>query len=245
MKKYSVVSFSGGKDSTAMLLKMLELNIPIDEIRYFDCGSWEFPQMKKHIDKVENYINRPINRMKYKYSFDFLFSEKVTKRGFKGYGFPTMVYRWCTGIKMNTLKKGLNKKETILYLGFTIDELQRAKPINARGLDSIFPLIEWGWDEQDCLDYCYSRGFDWDGLYEYFDRVSCWCCPFQKLQGLRNLRKYFPNLWRKLLDMQKETISKHEGKISDMAISFRMDGTTVFDLEERFKKEDMQGKLFR
>lgn len=32
----NIVSFSGGKDSTAMLFKMLELNMPIDEVIYAD-----------------------------------------------------------------------------------------------------------------------------------------------------------------------------------------------------------------
>lgn len=34
MKKH-IVCFSGGKDSTAMLLKMIENNMPIDDIIFF------------------------------------------------------------------------------------------------------------------------------------------------------------------------------------------------------------------
>ena len=67
------------------------------------------------------------------------------------------------------------------------------------------PLAEWGWTEADCLKYCYSHGFDWGGLYEIFHRVSCWCCPLQSLEELRNLRKHFPDLWAKLLDMEHRT----------------------------------------
>ena len=51
----NVISFSGGKDSTAMLLMMLEKNMPIDEIIFCDTGK-EFPQMYDHIDKVQKYI---------------------------------------------------------------------------------------------------------------------------------------------------------------------------------------------
>ena len=40
-----VVSFSGGKDSTAMLLRMLELGMRVDEILYCDTYM-EFPQME-------------------------------------------------------------------------------------------------------------------------------------------------------------------------------------------------------
>ncbi len=49
---FNVVSFSGGKDSTAMLLKMIEEKIDIDCVLFCDTGL-EFPQMYEHIDKVE------------------------------------------------------------------------------------------------------------------------------------------------------------------------------------------------
>ena len=48
----NVVSLSGGKDSTALLLMMLEKNIPVHSAVFFDTG-WEFPPMYEHIDKLE------------------------------------------------------------------------------------------------------------------------------------------------------------------------------------------------
>jgi 3'-phosphoadenosine 5'-phosphosulfate sulfotransferase (PAPS reductase)/FAD synthetase len=47
-----VVSFSGGKDSTAMLIKLVESGYPISAVLFFDTG-WEFPEMYRHIEKVE------------------------------------------------------------------------------------------------------------------------------------------------------------------------------------------------
>ena len=57
-----VVSFSGGKDSTAMLLRMIEEGMRVDLILFCDTGL-EFPAMYDHIGKVEKYINRPIERI--------------------------------------------------------------------------------------------------------------------------------------------------------------------------------------
>jgi len=108
-----VISFSGGKDSTAMLLRMIEMGMDIDEVRYFDCGTWEFPQIHDHIEKVEKYINMPVTRMRHRYSFDYLFAKKKTNKGFIGYGFPSMIYRWCTGKKMDTLRKGIFKEDVL------------------------------------------------------------------------------------------------------------------------------------
>ena len=57
--KYYVVSLSGGKDSTAMVLRLIEENRPIDEIIFCDTGL-EFPQMYEHLKQLEAYIRRPI-----------------------------------------------------------------------------------------------------------------------------------------------------------------------------------------
>ena len=66
-KKY-VVSLSGGKDSTAMLLRLIAEKRPIDYIIFCDSGL-EFPQMYEHISKLEKYINRPIIRLKAEHDF--------------------------------------------------------------------------------------------------------------------------------------------------------------------------------
>lgn len=54
MKKH-IVSFSGGKDSTAMLLRMVELNMPVDIILFADTGM-EFEEIYSHIESIEEYL---------------------------------------------------------------------------------------------------------------------------------------------------------------------------------------------
>ena len=75
-----IVSFSGGKDSTAMLLRMVEENMQIDDIVFCDTGK-EFPQMYEHIKKVEEYIKRPITIIKSDKSFDYYMFEHEKTRG--------------------------------------------------------------------------------------------------------------------------------------------------------------------
>ena len=67
-----IVSFSGGKDSTAMLLRLVEEKKPIDDIVFCDTGK-EFPDLIKQIDTVENYINMPITRISADKRFDEYF----------------------------------------------------------------------------------------------------------------------------------------------------------------------------
>ena len=49
---FHAVSLSGGKDSTALLLLMIERGMPIDAVIWADTGM-EFPEMYGHIAKVD------------------------------------------------------------------------------------------------------------------------------------------------------------------------------------------------
>ena len=68
----TLASVSGGKDSTAMLLRLLEEGRQVDEILFCDTGL-EFPQMYAHLEKLERYIGRPITRLKAPYTFEQYF----------------------------------------------------------------------------------------------------------------------------------------------------------------------------
>ena len=97
-----VISFSGGKDSTALLLRMLEEKMPVDVILFCDTGL-EFPQMYEHLDKVEQYTGRAITRLKPPHSFEYFFYEYSPERKnpalskYRGFSWPGPKQRWCTG----------------------------------------------------------------------------------------------------------------------------------------------------
>ena len=182
---WHVVSFSGGKDSTCMLLKMLENNMPVDDIIFCDTGK-EFDEMYAHIKKVEKYINRKITVLKADKSFEYMLLEyekkKGKNKGQKGYSFPDFRNRWCTQyFKKSIVKKYLKEKykdcDVIEYHGIAADETKRLEKNKEKNVR--YPLNEWGMTEADALNYCYNHGFDWGGLYKKLGRVSCWCCPLK------------------------------------------------------------------
>ena len=86
--------------------------------------------------------------------------------------------------------------------------------------------MDWKVTEENALEYCYKKGFDWSGLYKKYKRVSCWNCPLQSLSDLKALWKYFPELWVRLIKMQDQS-----------EWQFRKD-YTLEELDERFRKEE-------
>ena len=239
-----VISFSGGKDSTAMALEMLERGEEIHSIVAFDTG-WEFPQMMDHWGKFEKYTGIKLERVHPKQPFDYwLFDRPVRRRGESeiyrlGNGWPSPMRRWCTREKVNAIGRHFKSitKPFIVSIGYAADETKRLdKPtLKEKPYDVRYPLIEWGVDEAQALQICKKHGFDWDGLYEHFNRVSCFCCPLQPLSELRVLRKEFPELWQTMINWDARCKGNNPG-------FSRYD--TVMDLERRFAEENRLGDDF-
>jgi len=208
-----------------MLHLMLDRGESIHSVLFFDTG-WEFPQMYAHLDLIEQKAGLKVNRLNPSKPFEYWMFDRVKEKGaigVVGYGWPN-TYRWCTELKTREIDKYQSKVNNCIgCIGIAADEIHRVK----RG--KRYPLIEYGMSEADCLQYCKDLGYTWGGLYESFHRVSCWCCPNKSLPELRNLRRNFPDLWAKLLDMDARQPS-HVAPFKS--------GVSVFDLEHRFSRED-------
>lgn len=226
-----IISFSGGKDSTALLLMMLEKNMKIDDIIHADTGM-EFPKLYEHIEKVEKYIGLKITRVRAKYGFEYLLGEiprtNKSKYTHDGRGWADMRVRWCTSeLKTYPINRYIKKKyenNIIQYVGIAKDEEHRANNYKTK-LNIKYPLVDWNITEKQALEYCYDKGFDWGGLYKLFKRVSCYCCPLQSLNELRVIYNEYPNLWKDMLRMDKKSWR-----------SFRQD-YTLQQLNDKFKSE--------
>ncbi len=246
--EFRVASFSGGKDSTAMVLRLLEEGHHLDAIIFCDTGL-EFPEMYNHIDLVEKNIGRPITRLKNKDSFEYLmFDHPVNRKqvtsfaekyglNHTGYGWAGPRMRWCTtrlkDIPREHFLREIRKKHKVVeYVGIAADEQYRLERSRNKNPNHRHPLVDWGMTEADCLQYCYDRGYDWGGLYNTFKRVSCWCCPLQSLPELRKLYHTFPDLWEKLKDWDSRTWRqfREDYAVADLEIRF--------DLEDEYLRSD-------
>lgn len=246
--KYYIASFSGGKDSTAMVLHLIERRDPLDEVIFCDT-TMEFPAMLRHVEKVKQVIEAAgikFTKLQSEHDFEYYLTKvpvpnrkpTSSQYGIPGYGWPSFKIRWCTSnLKTNIIKAYLaplnDKYDVIQYIGIAADEDYRMERANNQSPNHRHPLRDWGWTEDDAMAYCRERGYDWEGVYEIFkdpktgrSRVSCWCCPLSSYDNLRKLRRHFPELWQNLLDLDSKQWQ-----------SFTH-GYSVMDIDKRFALED-------
>jgi hypothetical protein len=224
-----------------MILLLIEKKCPPDEVVFFNNGV-EYQAIYHVRDLLVPYFESlGIRYTELHPEKPFLWNmleRPVCKRGTKtihkyGYSWCGGTCRWGTSMKLNALKKHTNNGWD--YVGLAANETHRFTKENRP--NRLLPLVDWGMTEKDTLDYCYSMGIHWeeDGirLYDLLDRVSCWCCGNKNLKELRNMFLYMPDYWEKLKQLQEKTPFPFR----------RNEKHTIFDLEERFRKEQA-GKVF-
>jgi len=228
-KKPIIVSLSGGKDSTAMLHRLLEKKATIVGVLHFD-GGWEHEEIGPHLRQIVRKTGLTITTVRPLLDFTTCFADiQVTanqdhpaeniKKGqprHRGYGWPSKSRRWCTDIKTRALKQAAKRihPDAIHAIGYTIDEHVRA--INPDQVQlrregrTIYPLIDDAFTQADSLSYCRELGYHWHGLYNHFSRVSCWCCPLRSLRDWRETKKHRPYTWVNLLELARRCPNHHQ-----------------------------------
>lgn len=224
-----------------MVLRIIEEQYPLDEVVYFDIGV-DFDSIYQNVERIKPILEAygaELTVLKPKDTFLYTMLEKpVKKRNGKlqcGYKWCGGNCRWGTTLKLEAIAEH-NKKygdEAIVeYVGIAADEKERINRERNGNRVKIYPLVEWGMTEADCLQYCYSHGWHWNEngyeLYDLLDRVSCKYCRNKNLQELRNIYHFMPEVWQELKDLQDKVGMPYK------------DGKTIHDLEMRFITEDAQ-----
>lgn len=207
MKPYYVANISGGKDSMAMFIALLENGYNIDEVIFFDTG-WEFDCIYKNISYVVDVcysldikctIIQPDKSFEYM-MFDYKFKKRAKPHLEQiGKSWCGGLCRWGTFEKVKAINNHFKQseyvdKEIYHYIGLAYDEQNRIA--KNKDLHKIYPLNEMQITEQKALDICIKNGIDFKEngvcLYDILDRVSCWCCSNKNLKELRNYYLYLP-----------------------------------------------------
>lgn len=184
-----IVGFSGGNDSTAMVLRMAELGEDFECL--FTPVRNEPPELFAHVARVAELIQRPIVEPP-NVSLMFLIVQNRS--------LPNFQARWCTrqGKIQPTTAYLMSLAERPIYcVGFRADEDAR-EGLYGEFATYRYPLQEWGWKLPDVLNYLDARDI------RPPKRTNCMLCYDQQLGEWWELWKTRPDEYAKgeLLEAQ-------------------------------------------
>ncbi len=173
MSELHVVALSGGKDSTAMALRLAEVE-PREYLYVCTPTGNELPEMFAHWRKLIGLLGAPIMPI-----------VATTLGGLieKQNALPNWRQRWCTKyLKIHPFAQFLARqvasgRTVISYVGLRADEEEREGGDYTRIPDATmrFPLREWGWGLSDVVGYLAEKQVTIPA------RTDCAVCFFQRL----------------------------------------------------------------
>ena len=236
-----ILSLSYGKDSLACLGAIEQLGWPLDRIVTADVWAtdtipadlppmvefkaWADAEIKKRYGITVEHVCAMDGGRKRTYQDVFYRQRQSCKNGnnlHKMYGCPFQNGAWCNDrLKICALRK-INLRG-VQYIGIAVDEPGRFHTLTEKKKS---PLVEIGWTEANCRLWCEENDL-LSPIYTTATRGGCWFCHNQGVDQLRLLRRNYPELWALMLKWD-----------ADSPVTFKADGHTVHDYEERFRLED-------
>jgi 3'-phosphoadenosine 5'-phosphosulfate sulfotransferase (PAPS reductase)/FAD synthetase len=217
-----VVGLSGGKDSTALALRLAEIEPRDYEYICNETGN-ELPAMQDHWKKLEDLLGKPILRVRYTKDLEGSIRQMNM--------LPSVFARWCTRVlKIQPTIAYMEKLPpgSVLYVGLRADEEER-KGLYGEDITIRFPMREWGWKEADVWAYLDKRGVCIP------KRTDCAWCPYQRLGEWRDLHQNYPDLWAQGVALEKE-----------MGATFRSPGRDTWPADmEALGREFASGRKLR
>lgn len=166
-----VVALSGGKDSTAMALRLAEVEPDVQRMYVCTPTGNELPEMFAHWLRLGELLGQPVLPV---------VATSLEERVRHYTALPNWRQRWCTKeLKIEPFARFLMlNAPTMSYVGLRADEVGRGGvDYEAFVPDTItrYPLREWGWGLADVTGYLADRGV------EVPRRTDCAVCFFQRL----------------------------------------------------------------
>lgn len=206
------INFSGGKDSSCLILLAKEANI-YTELIYMKSGlelpgCVEFVQEQANKFGLKLHITDPVRD----YYGDF--PTVVRKYGY----FPSRGYTYCSsrlklrpsrvylrnlyGFKHVYRVNGVRKSESPRRAKMYADKPPiRPDPENS-GHFLVEPLHDW--TGQDVKDYLKENDFEVLELYKDFKVSGCAYCPFYQVEIYQRILNVYPNIYDGIIEVEKE-----------------------------------------
>jgi len=224
-----IFSYGGGTNSKAALIGMRERDIIPDDIIFCDTKG-EKPHTYQDIQEMSVWcINNGFPPIR------ILTNEKASRKGglenmcLEAKSLPSIAYgfKTCSLIFKKEPFDDYLKKQGITeferWVGFDSGESRRAKVFEG----TRYPLIEWGWFREDCVEAIKRAGLSQPG------KSSCFFCPSSKKQEVLQLRKDYPELAKRAVEMEQNAILT---EIKGLGRNYAW--------ADLYKADDDQGKLF-
>jgi 3'-phosphoadenosine 5'-phosphosulfate sulfotransferase (PAPS reductase)/FAD synthetase len=180
-----VIALSGGKDSTAMALRLKELHPHTDYTYVCTPTGDELPEMFEHWRWLGNKLGKPIVPVMHTTGLKGVCRKEKMLPNFRA--------RFCTRIlKIEPYRRWLiDNAPCVSYVGLRADEEGRAGGAysDIPGVEMCFPLRDWGWREHDVWFYLNSNRI------HIPRRTDCARCYHQRIGEWWTLWKEFPELW--------------------------------------------------
>ena len=90
-----------------------------------------------------------------------------------------------------------NQEKVTKLIGYDADETHRTgKDYTSDKYDFRYPLVEWGWGRDDCIEAIDRAGLPQPG------KSSCFFCPSSKPKEILELGRKYPELLKRALEME-------------------------------------------
>lgn len=180
----NIVALSGGKDSTALALRLMEVEPKAYTYICTPTGD-ELPEMVAHWRELGVLLGQPILQLQHKLNLNELIE-------FYG-ALPSWRMRWCTRqlkIEVAQAFYMIHPGSTV-YVGLRADEAKREGGIyDERIVTQRYPLREWGWGKDEVISYLQQRGVSIPR------RTDCARCCFQRLGEWWDLWSDYPETYK-------------------------------------------------
>jgi len=212
-----VVSYGGGTNSTALLIGYAEKGIKPDLIMFADTGG-EFQRTYDYIHQFNEWLLKNDmpeiiwvnNAHREGFRHTSLEDECINNKtlpslafGFKGCSvkwkrqpmdryirdnYPPAKEAWEAGLKVRRA------------IGIDAGEPQRGKIPDDKKFTYEFPLMEWDWGRDECLEAIERAGLPMAG------KSACWFCPASKRHEVIQLANDHPDLFERAVAMEENAL---------------------------------------
>jgi len=190
-----VVALSGGKDSTAMALRLREVQ-PEEYVYLITPVGNELPEMHDHWRKLEHLLQAPLTRLQPYGDIDGL-RHLIEAQS----ALPSFRARWCTRLLkiVPTIKWLTENAPCVQYVGLRADEEMREGIYgDMPAVKQSYPLRDWGWTAEDVWGYLEDRGVTVP------NRTDCAWCYGQRLGEWKTLLERYPSIYERAVEIERK-----------------------------------------